>query len=346
MTDLALEVTDLAVHLEGRAALAGVSLAVEPLGRLAVIGRSGAGKTTLLRAIAGLVAPTRGAVRLGGRLATDGSRVSIPPEGRGVGLVFQGLALWPHLTVEETIAFATTEGTRAERRARARALAARVGLGDRLGATPDALSGGEQQRLALARAIAPAPRVLLLDEPFAHLDRLLRADLVEMLLDLQADSGAALLFVSHERQDVFDLARHALILEAGRAVETGPVVDLVAGPRCCATGAILGLGALVPGERRGDLLETPLGALTSAGPPLALARVALVRPDQLRLVAASDGHGVVRRTVVADGASGLLRALVRVGSLELQAAVMAPLAEGARVRVSVEGPCPFLEGSV
>lgn len=340
MTDLALEVSDLAVHVERgrRAVLDGVSLGLEPLGRLAVIGRSGAGKTTLLRAIAGLTAPTRGAVRLGGRLATDGPRVAIAPEARGVGLVFQGLALWPTMTVEETIAFAAV-GTRRERRARGRALAARVGLGDRLGATPDALSGGEQQRLALARAIAPAPRVLLLDEPFAHLDRLLRADLVDMLLDLQADSGAALLFVSHDRQDVFDLARHALVLDAGRAVESGPVADLVARPRRCATAALLGLGALVPGARQGDQLDTALGALTCEG----AGGVALVRPHQVRVAPAPDGNGVVRRLVVVDGASGLLRALVRVGSLELHAAVAAPLAEGAVVRVSVEGPCAGLE---
>jgi ABC-type sulfate/molybdate transport systems ATPase subunit len=343
MTDLALEVSDLAVHVERgrRAVLDGVSLGLEPLGRLAVIGRSGAGKTTLLRAIAGLTAPTRGVVRLGGRPATDGPRLAIAPGDREVGLVFQGLALWPTMTVEETLVFATTprQGTRRERRDRARALAARVGLGDRLTATPDALSGGEQQRLALARAIASAPRVLLLDEPFAHLDRLLRADLVEMLLDLQRDSGAALLFVSHDRQDVFDLARHALVLEAGRAVESGPVADLVARPRRCATAALLGLGALVPGTRQGDRLDTALGPLTCEG----AGDVALVRPHQVRVAPAPDGNGVVRRLVVVDGASGLLRVLVRVGSLELHAAVAAPLAEGTVVRVSVEGGCAGLE---
>ncbi|MCO5165031.1 MAG: ATP-binding cassette domain-containing protein [Planctomycetes bacterium] len=341
MTPPVAEAVDLTCRLGGRAALDAVSLAVEPRGRLAVLGRSGAGKTTLLRAFAGLVAPAAGQVRLGGALASDGPRLLLPPEARGVGLVFQQLALWPHLGVEATIAFAA-RGSRAERRARARALAARVGLGDRLEARPDELSGGEQQRLALARALAPAPSLLLLDEPFAHLDPALRADLVALLLDLQADAGVALLLVSHQRRDVFDLARRAVVLDAGRAVEAGDVADLVQRPRRAETVALLDLGAVVPGRLAPGGLETPLGLLEAA--PGTTAQAALVRPEQVRLDASGvDGvAGVVRRTVVLDGTR--LAALVRVGDLDLRAVVPAPLPEGAPVRVSVEGPCALLEG--
>lgn len=342
----AVDVEDLTCRLGGHTALEAVSLAVEPRGRLAVLGRSGAGKTTLLRALAGLVAPAAGRVRLRGALASDGPRLLLPPEARGVGLVFQQLALWPHLGVEATLTFAA-RGARAERRARARALAGRVGLGDRLDARPDALSGGEQQRLALARALAPGPGLLLLDEPFAHLDPALRADLVDLLLDLQADADLALLLVSHQRRDVFDLAGRAVVLEAGRAVEAGAVADLVARPRRAETAALLDLGALVPGEPAPGALDTPLGRLPAI--PGTAGRLALVRPEQVRLgddgvvgVAGVAGvAGVVRRTVVLDGAR--LAALVRVGSLDLRAVVPAPLPDGAAVRVRVEGPCALVD---
>lgn len=348
MTALALEVSRLVVHLGPRAVLDDVSLTLAPRERLAVIGRSGAGKTTLLRAVAGLSPLTGGAVRLRGELATDGARVLVPPERRGVGLVFQGLALWPHLDVLETIAF-TARGARAERRARAQALAQRVGLGARLRATPDALSGGEQQRLALARALAPRPAVLLLDEPFAHLDPALRADLGDMLLALHAEEGAALLLVSHQRRDVFDLAERALVLERGRPVEAGAVAALVRRPRRRETAALLDLGAVIPGSPTDAGLDTALGLL-APDEPRPGARAALVRPEQVRLATedATDVPGVpgvpgvVRRTVVLDGAR--LAAIVRVGDLALRAIVPAPLPEGTPVRARVEGPCVLLEG--
>lgn len=254
-----LEVQGLSCAHDGRAVLEDVSLRVTEGGRVAVVGRSGAGKTTLLRAIAGLIAPTQGKVLLGGREASRPGAVVVPPQERGIGFVFQGLALWPHLTVSQTLRFAGAEPERVS------ALAAQVGLGARLGALPAELSGGERQRLALARALTRDPALLLLDEPFAHQDPPLRRELIGLLLELVRARGTALLLVTHEAEDAFDLAREVVVLHAGRAVESGPLERAVRAPAHPETVALLGLGTVLAGERRGDRLLTALGELALEG---------------------------------------------------------------------------------
>lgn len=342
----------LRLELGGRVVLDGVSLAVAAGERVAVLGPSGAGKTSLLRVVAGLERPAAGTVALGGVAATDGPRLLVPPEARGVGLVFQELALWSQLTVEETIAVAA-RGGRAERRARAARLAERLGLGGRLGARPGELSGGEAQRLALARALAPDPRLLLLDEPFAHLDATLRRSLGEDLLALAAEQGRALVVVTHDRRDVLDLAERVVVLDRGRVVEEGAVADVCAAPRTRVAAALLELGALVDGARAADGLETPLGRLALRPGVDAQARTALLRPDDL-LVApqgpegagapASEGGagaaGVVRRRVVLrpDASPPVVGLEVALDAGPVLRAAGPALAAGSRVRVRAAGP--------
>jgi len=341
----ALELAGVDFAHPGRPVLRDVSLACAPGERLAVLGRSGAGKTTLLRVVAGLVAPAAGVVRLGGAEASTAGRVVVPPEARGVGLVFQDLALWSHMSVAAHLAFAA-HGTRGERRARAAKLAATVGLGDRLAARPGELSGGEQQRLALARALAPDPAVLLLDEPFAQLDRPLRDGLVGELLDL-VQGRVTVVLVTHQARDVFDLAERVVVLAGGRPVESGSVAGVAAAPRHAETVALLGLGAVVAGELRAGRLETPLGPLEVAGEPGPDGpRTALVRPGQAaaRRAGAGAGHGVVRRAATAPGDAGSERRVLVATDAgpELWAAAGPDLAAGDRVALEVGGPCHLL----
>ena len=325
----------------GPPVLAGVSLALAPGERLAVLGRSGAGKTTLLRLLAGLLAPDAGTIRLGGREASCSGRVLIQSEVCGVGLVFQGLALWPHLSVLETLVFAG-QGPRRERRDAARRLAERVGLGARLDALPDQLSGGERQRLALVRALARDPALLLLDEPFAHQDAPLRAELGALLLELSRERGVALLLVTHQAEDACDLAERALVLAKGCALEEGALAALRATPRHEETVALLGLGTVLGGLRAGETARTALGELplepgrAAPGEATSAGELRLwLRPDQLQ--AGSAGVAATVLTCAPRGEGWLLRARLDDGS-QVCASASSPLAPGAATALAVRGP--------
>jgi molybdate transport system ATP-binding protein len=176
---------------------------------LAVVGPSGAGKTTLLRAIAGLVRPTEGSIRLGEQVWFDGS-VDLAPEQRSVGLVFQDHALFPHMSVEQNVGYGGSNGVLE--------LLASFGIAHLAGVRPDKLSGGERQRVALARALARRPRVLLLDEPLAALDSatkgLVRGELAELLGEIRLPT----LLVTHDREDADMLADRTVALEEGRLI--------------------------------------------------------------------------------------------------------------------------------
>lgn len=192
-------------------------------GLTAVMGRSGAGKSTLLMAIAGLVRPEEGRIVLDGvELFESRARLFVPPHRRRVALVFQSLALFPHLRTWENVAYGIRGLPRQARRARALAWLARMRiehLGER---SPASLSGGEAQRVALARALASEPRALLLDEPFSALDPALRAELGAELTALVDEVGIPALLVTHHAEDASTLSRRVISLDAGRVVEDRP----------------------------------------------------------------------------------------------------------------------------
>ncbi|MFM9140458.1 MAG: ABC transporter ATP-binding protein [Solirubrobacterales bacterium] len=183
---------------------------------LALLGPSGAGKSTILRVVAGLLRPAEGRVTLAGRTLLDtGSGVDLPPEERGVGMVFQDYALFPHMTVLENVAFADRE--------LAPQMVERFGL-ERLAARrPAGLSGGERQRVALARAMARGPEVLLLDEPLSALDGATRVQTRDELGALLAEVEVPTVIVTHDPEDVEALATRSISIESGRLVAPGAV---------------------------------------------------------------------------------------------------------------------------
>lgn len=220
---------------EGRAAiLDGLDLRVGPREYLAILGPSGCGKTTLLRAIAGLVRPSEGRIVLDGEVLCDGKRgTHLPPERRAVGFVFQHQALWPHLDVRATLRFALRHGASLRGRAaeqRIDELLADVQLAHCAAKAPGQMSGGERQRLSIARALARAPRVLLLDEPLGPLDANLRRDLEELLHALHQKLGLVTLHVTHDRDEAFHGNGRAAILRAGRVLQVGTRAELLAHP--------------------------------------------------------------------------------------------------------------------
>jgi len=211
------------------AALGEVSLRVGPGELVAVVGASGCGKTTLLRLIAGLEFPDRGAIRLGGEVVA-GESTWVPPERRGVGLVFQDFALFPHLRVSDNVAYGLRHLPRTERRERTGRMLELVGLNGLSERYPHQLSGGQQQRVALARALAPAPRLLLLDEPFSNLDTPLKIVLQKELARLLEASGVPTLLVVHEVEDIVALADRVVVMREGQVVREGTPVGLHTNP--------------------------------------------------------------------------------------------------------------------
>ncbi len=218
-----LSLEQLSVRHEGGLALDGISLEAKAGEHLALLGASGAGKSTLLRTLAGLDTPCHGRVLLGGIAASEPGRVSMAPHRRGVAMVFQDLALWPSLTPfgNVVLGLAGAALVRAEAEARAHAALSVCGIAGLAKRDLASLSGGERQRVALARALATRPSLLLLDEPFASLDVLTKARLLDEIRRLARSHAITLVVVSHDRREVEALCVNGAVLEGGRLVETG-----------------------------------------------------------------------------------------------------------------------------
>ena len=221
------ELEGLCVELGGRRVLGPLDLALEERSWTLLVGPSGSGKTTLLRAVAGLVRPSAGTVVLGGRPASTGARITLPPEKRGIGFVFQGAGagLWPHLSVRATLAFVLScQGVpRSERASRIGSMLELVGLTEREERRPGELSGGEAQRLSLARALVARPSLLLLDEPLGGLDLALRLALVQSLSELHRRLGPTILHVTHDPGEVEAHADRSIALKDG-TIQSGAEV--------------------------------------------------------------------------------------------------------------------------
>jgi ABC-type Fe3+/spermidine/putrescine transport system ATPase subunit len=308
-------------------AVRGVSLAVPGGGVLALLGPSGCGKTTLLRLVAGLERPDAGRVEVAGRDVTE-----LPSHQRGVGMVFQDQALFPHLDVTNNVAFGLVEARwpPAERAERVAELLQRFGVSHLARRRIDALSGGERQRVALARALAPRPRVLLLDEPLASLDRALRERLAQDLAGWLRSPGLASVFVTHDQDEARTVADDVAVMRAGRVVQRCAAERLVANPVDAWVARFLGhvnvfegadaAGIPVDDDSGGVLLRDDLVEVARSrpsGPPRSdvLLAEAMVRslardPRGLRLDARVPAWGV---TVAWRGASRELDPVPREG---------------------------------
>jgi len=209
----------------GEKALDNVSLGIEKGERIVILGPSGCGKTTILRLIAGFIVPDTGSISLAGELVCRDGRMITPPEQRNLGMVFQDLALWPHLSVKGNIAFGLKARgiQKSEREGRIREVLALVGMTGFKDRRPAELSGGQQQRVALARALVLEPRVLLMDEPLSSLDQELNIRLRKEILGLHEKLGFTLLYVTHDRDEAFDIASRIVVMRYGQVVYDGTV---------------------------------------------------------------------------------------------------------------------------
>ena len=217
-----LELDELTVTYGPVTALDRVSLVVRPGEVVVLLGPSGSGKSTLLNAVAGFLAPSAGAVRLRQRVVADASRAE-PPERRDVGVVFQSYALWPHLSAVDTVAYPLRRRgrARAEARAEARRILTLLHIGGLADRRPAELSGGEQQRVGLARALARQASLYLFDEPTAHLDTHVRGVFLDELVARRSATGAAALYATHDAEEALGLADRVALLNGGRLVQVG-----------------------------------------------------------------------------------------------------------------------------
>ena len=220
------------VDFAGRRILEDVSLAIHPGELLALLGPSGSGKTTLLRVVLGFLAPASGQVRIDGEPVGADGRILRPPEERGLAMVFQDLALWPHLTVAGNLDFGLVSRglPHSARGERIHQMLSRVGLQEQADRYPGELSGGERQRVAIARALVLEPRAVLLDEPLSNLDAPLKRELIALLVQLLKERHVPGLYVTHELREAAALGDRIAILEAGRVVQEGSLQELRAAP--------------------------------------------------------------------------------------------------------------------
>jgi ABC-type sugar transport system ATPase subunit len=227
-----LEITGLGKAYDGRPVLAGVNLRVSGSGHVLVTGPSGGGKSTLLGLIAGLAAPGQGSIRIGGRLVSEAGRVLVPPDRRGLGMVFQDLGLWPNLTALENVSvgLAGLKLARTERMQRARQALEACEILHLAPRRPRSLSGGELQRVALARALAGRPAMLLLDEPFTGLDLVLKTALVQRIRSLGEQAHMTIIMASHYPADATLLGGEVAVLEGGVICEQGDFDRLCRNP--------------------------------------------------------------------------------------------------------------------
>ncbi|MBW4043143.1 MAG: ABC transporter ATP-binding protein [Acidobacteria bacterium] len=282
-------------------ALADVDLEVEPGRFLVLLGPSGSGKSTLLRAVAGIDRIDDGEIAIDGKVVS-GPRLHVPPEGRGLAMVFQDYALWPHMTVAQNVGFALRRSRRDD--ARVGATLDRVGLGDKAGAFPDELSGGQQQRVALARALVGEPRLVLFDEPLSNLDAHLRERMRIEIATLTRESGATAIYITHDQAEAFALADEIVVLDRGRVRQRGAPEQIYRDPASAFVARFTGLSATMRGRLRaldGRVATVEVaGGAVQATCTMPVARGAevelLVRPAAVRLCV--EGPAAIRGAVV------------------------------------------------
>jgi iron(III) transport system ATP-binding protein len=298
----------------GNLALDDLTIEVEPGAFLVLLGPSGSGKTTLLRCIAGIERVTAGEITIGDILVADGNR-HLPPERRGLSMVFQDYALWPHLIARDNVGFALRRRglSRAQCRDGAATMLERVGLGALAHRYPSQLSGGEQQRVALARALVAEMGLVLCDEPLSNLDADLRERIRVEISALIRATGATTVYITHDQSEAFALADQVGVLERGRLVQLGRPEDIYTSPATPFVARFTGLAGELTVRVRGRVgangtvavdaeahqLTRPLQARSGLPDPLPAYALLTIRPTAVQLCATDrDEHHLVG--IVAD----------------------------------------------
>ncbi|GLS82367.1 ABC transporter ATP-binding protein [Paraferrimonas haliotis] len=292
-----LTISQVSSSYQGKPVLQNLDLQVEAGEILALLGPSGCGKTTLLRAISGLQPVSDGSIHVGSRLVSS-AEYMMPSEHRGLGMIFQDYALFPHLNVAQNIGFglqALSSQARTKRIDEMLELVKLNGLGERY---PHELSGGQQQRVSIARSLAYKPDVLLLDEPFSNIDAQVRGQLMAEIRAILKQQQVTAIFVTHSKDEAFEFADRLALFKEGRIVQTGTPEQLYFNPKELYVAEFLGEGNYIDAQVYSDnQVVTPLGLVTSSAKldadPKASYRLFL-RPQQIQLAASDTGPAVIK----------------------------------------------------
>ncbi len=291
--DQLLHIHDISCGYDDQTVLDGLSLQVHEGQICCLLGPSGCGKTTALRAIAGFEPVSQGEILLHGQCISRPG-LTLPPESRRLGMVFQDYALFPHLSVADNVAFGLRDRSRREGRRTASALLELVGLSGYEDRFPHELSGGQQQRVAVARALAPKPRLLLLDEPFSNLDVELRERLALDIRDVLKQQGTAAIFVTHDQHEAFLMGERVGVMNQGRLLQWDTPFDLYHEPVDRFVADFIGQGRFLPGVLTDpERVQTELGELRgniAYNLPRGREVEVLLRPDD---VAIGEGAGPI-----------------------------------------------------
>jgi iron(III) transport system ATP-binding protein len=263
-------------------ALDGISLTIEPGELVCLLGHSGCGKTTLLRVAAGVEAPTSGRVLMDAR-EVSGPTAFLPPERRGIGLMFQDYALFPHLTILENVMFGLRDLAANEAETSARRALSRVGLERNALEYPHTLSGGEQQRVALARSIAPRPGVLLMDEPFSNLDRRMRDLIRDETVAILRETGATTVVVTHDPEEAMMIADRIVLMRSGQVVQEGSAEEIYTRPADLFAARFFCDFNEVEGVVEGGRVATPAGVFPAPHLAEGASAIVCIRPQGVRL---------------------------------------------------------------
>ncbi|WP_435141975.1 ABC transporter ATP-binding protein [Pseudopelagicola sp. nBUS_19] len=300
-----LEVRDLRRAFGNRRVVDNVSLTIMPGKVMCLLGPSGCGKSTTLRIIAGVDMQDSGEIYVDGRLICD-TVFRVPPERRQIGLMFQDFALFPHLSVADNVAFGLNASTE-QTRSRVEELLAKVNLSWAIDEFPHVLSGGEQQRVALVRALAPRPRIMLMDEPFSGLDNRLRDEIRDQTLSILKEEDTAVLLVTHEPEEAMRMADEIALMRDGEIVQKGAPYNIYNAPVDREAVAFFSDINVIRGKSNGALTDTPFGQFLTPGFSDGAEVDIVIRPQHLKLD--FDRHGKGPLPTVSDGvaARGVVR---------------------------------------
>lgn len=285
-----LETKDLRRSYQGRAVVDGVSLRIMPGQVTCLLGPSGCGKSTTLRMIAGVEMQDSGTIHVDGELICD-TVYRVPPEQRGIGLMFQDFALFPHLSVADNVAFGLKKMPKADKRKRVEELLDRVDLLRFIDGYPHQLSGGEQQRVALARALAPRPRIMLMDEPFSGLDNRLRDGIRDETLSILKEEDTAVLLVTHEPDEAMRMADEIALMRDGRIVQQGAPYNVYTRPIDRASVAFFSDANVIETVVTNALASTAFGRFLAPGLADGTRVQVVFRPQHVRIDFDRAGKG-------------------------------------------------------
>jgi iron(III) transport system ATP-binding protein len=279
---------------KGKPAVSGITIDIQKGEFLSLLGPSGCGKTTILRMIAGLEVPSSGIIEIDETVVAGTAWV--PPEKRGIGLVFQDYALFPHMSVFKNIAFGLVKCSKGEIDKRVHKMLEIIGLPEVVNRFPHELSGGQQQRIALARALAPAPGLLLLDEPFSNLDADLRYELRTETKRIQAETGTTTILVTHDQEEAFSLSDRVGVLQDGRLEQLGTPYEIYHKPKNRFVADFVGRSDFVGGRIEGNSLISEVGTFSLPDNRTGTAKTVemMIRPDDVVFTPDNKGTAVIK----------------------------------------------------